>query len=85
MDIDDLKGLDEETKKEIEELQKVTREKDGDEAYALAQFNMGKKFEEIGIVENDPCRQIRTVKLGRFESSSLTIIVKPHLSWRLIA
>ena len=51
MDIDDLKGLDEETKKEIEELQKVTREKDGDEAYALAQFNMGKKFEDIGIVE----------------------------------
>ena len=35
--------------------------------------------------DNDPCRQIRTVKLGRFESSSLTIIVKPHLSWRLIA
>ena len=34
--------------------------------------------------KSDPCRQIRTVKLGRFESSSLTIIVKPYLSWRLI-
>lgn len=41
MSIDDLEGLDEETRKEIEELQKVTREKDGDEAYADAQHDLG--------------------------------------------
>ena len=36
-------------------------------------------------VHSDPCRQIRTVKLGRFWLRSLTIKVKPHLSWRFIA
>ena len=41
MNLDDMEGLDEETRKEIEELQKVTREKDGDEAYAESQFNIG--------------------------------------------
>lgn len=40
MNIDDLEGLDEETRKEIEELQKVTREKDGDEEYISAQFEL---------------------------------------------
>ena len=42
-------------------------------------------IDRFELARYDPCRQIRTVKLGRFESSSLTIIVKPHLSWRLIA
>ena len=42
-------------------------------------------FRTLSSGHADPCRQIRTVKLGRFESSSLTIIVKPYLSWRLIA
>ena len=41
MDTDDLKDLDDETRKEIEELLKVTREEDGDEAYAEAQFRIG--------------------------------------------
>ena len=41
MNVDDLKDLDEETRKEIEELMKVTREKDGNEAFAKAQFNIG--------------------------------------------
>ena len=41
MNIDDMEGLDEETRKEIEELQKMTREKDGDEAYAESQFKIG--------------------------------------------
>ena len=51
MNIEDMEGLDEATRKEIEELQKVTRERDGSEAYALAQFDIGKRFEEIGIIE----------------------------------
>lgn len=41
MNTDDMEGLDEETRKEIEELQKVTREKDGDEAFAEAQATIG--------------------------------------------
>lgn len=40
MNIDDLEGLDEETRKKIEELQKVTRERDGGEAFADAQFQI---------------------------------------------
>ena len=51
MSMDSYENLDEATRKKIEELQKVTRAKDGDEAYALAQFNIGKKFEKIGILE----------------------------------
>ena len=51
MNTDDTDGLHEATLREIEELQKVTREKDGDEAYALAKFNIGKKFEELGVIE----------------------------------
>ncbi|WP_394210209.1 tetratricopeptide repeat protein [Psychrobacter piscatorii] len=46
MNIDDMEGLDEETRKKIEELQKVTRERDGGEAFADAQFNIGKIFQE---------------------------------------
>lgn len=34
MNLDDLEGLDEATLKEIEELEKVTREKDGGEAFS---------------------------------------------------
>ncbi|WP_201503284.1 DUF2971 domain-containing protein [Psychrobacter aquimaris] len=40
MNIDDMEGLDEETRKKIEELQKVTREKDGDEAFTAAQLKI---------------------------------------------
>lgn len=40
MNIDDLKNLDEETRKEIEKLQKVTREKDGDEVFAQRNYNL---------------------------------------------
>ncbi|WP_440454482.1 hypothetical protein [Psychrobacter sp. ASPA161_9] len=38
MNIDDLKGLNKATRKEIEELQKVTREKDGSESYVSSRF-----------------------------------------------
>lgn len=41
MNINDMEGLDDATRKEIEELMKVTREKDGNEAYAEAQFRIG--------------------------------------------
>ena len=39
MDIDDLEGLDEATQEQIEELRRVTREKDGDKSYAKAQID----------------------------------------------
>lgn len=54
MNVDELEGLDEATRKEIEELQKVTREKDGDEEYISAQFELedymdkNKKY-ELGV------------------------------------
>ena len=54
MNIDDLKDLDDETRKEIEILLKVTREKDGDEEYISAQFELedymdkNKKY-ELGV------------------------------------
>ena len=41
MNIDDMEGLDEETRKKIEKLHKVTREKDGSESYASAQIDKG--------------------------------------------
>jgi len=44
MNIDDLKGLDEETIKDIEELQKVTREIDGGEKFAQAQYMIGQSL-----------------------------------------
>ena len=59
MNIDDMKDLDEATRKEIEELQKVTRERDGGEAFAEAQYNIGvaleksKNIEEAVSVWND--------------------------------
>lgn len=51
MDIDDLEGLDEATRKEIEELQKVTRDKDGGEAFVEAQFSIGEKLEQGGEID----------------------------------
>ena len=38
MNNDDIEGLDEATRKKIEELQKVTREEDGCRSYASAQM-----------------------------------------------
>ena len=40
MNIDDMEGLDEATRKEVEKLLAVTREKDGDEEYIIAQFEL---------------------------------------------
>ncbi|MFP3456689.1 DUF2971 domain-containing protein [Psychrobacter sp. SIMBA_152] len=54
MSIDELNGLDEVTRKEVEKLLKVTREKDGDEEYISAQFELedymdkNKKY-ELGV------------------------------------
>lgn len=59
MNIDDLKDLDDETRKEIEALLKVTREKDGGEYFSEAQYNIGvaleksKNIEEAMSVWND--------------------------------
>ena len=46
MNVDDLEGLNEDTRKEIEELEKVTREEDGNGAYAESQFRIGKLLYE---------------------------------------
>lgn len=42
MNIDDLKDLDEETRKEIEKLLKITEEKDGVKLFVVAQVTIGK-------------------------------------------
>ncbi|MGB6925226.1 hypothetical protein [Psychrobacter sp.] len=53
MNIDELNGLDEVTQKEVEKLLKVTREKNGDEEYISAQFELedymdkNKKYEMV--------------------------------------
>ena len=54
MNVDDLKGLDDETCRKVAELLQVTREKDGDEEYISAQFeledymNKNEKY-ELGV------------------------------------
>ena len=54
MNVDDLKGLDDETCRKVAELLQVTREKDGDEEYISAQFELedymdkNKKY-ELGV------------------------------------
>ena len=52
MNVDDLKDLDDKTRKEIEELEKVTRKKDGDEAYAKAQIDKAGIFYDYNKFEN---------------------------------
>jgi len=52
MNTDDMEGLDEETRKEIEELQRITREKDGGEAFAFSQFSIGKILYENDYIDN---------------------------------
>lgn len=49
MNVDDMEGLDEETRKEIEELQKVTREKDGNESYVSSRFLI---FEKSSLLKD---------------------------------
>ena len=52
MNIDDLKGLDEETRTEIEALQKVTRDNNSNEAFAVSQFSIGKILYENNYIAN---------------------------------
>jgi TPR repeat protein len=49
MNIEDMEGLDEETRKKIEELQKVTLEKDGVELFVAAQVTFGKLLFDNGF------------------------------------
>lgn len=51
MNIDDMEGLDEAARKEIEELIKVTREKDGDKYFAKAQFIIGRNLAKQGATK----------------------------------
>lgn len=52
MNVDDLKGLDEATRKEIEELQQITRQKYGGDTFAKAQFNIGSVYHENNKLES---------------------------------
>ena len=47
MNIDDMEGLDKETRKEVEKLLTVTREKDGDQEYISAQFELSSYMDSI--------------------------------------
>lgn len=51
MNVDDLKDLDDETRKEIEELQKVTRESDGNESFATSQADIALILSNLGYTE----------------------------------
>ena len=51
MNIEDMEGLDEETRQEIKELQRITPEKHGNKFFAQAQFNLGATFIKIGNIE----------------------------------
>ncbi|GAA0800159.1 tetratricopeptide repeat protein [Psychrobacter piscatorii] len=51
MNIDDMESLDEETRKEIEELRRITPEKHGNAFFAQAQFNLGATFIKNGNIE----------------------------------
>ncbi len=52
MHIDELEGLDEETRKKIEELQKVTREKYGNDVYTSAQMHLGNLLYENNKIKD---------------------------------
>lgn len=52
MNVDDLKDLDDDTRKEIEDLQKVTRGKDGNEAFAISAFVIATTLYESGHIED---------------------------------
>lgn len=68
MNVEDLKDLDEETRKVIEELLKVTREKDGNEAFAEAQATIG----EFLIKNKKPEKAIEAwSKVERSDNSNL--------------
>ena len=68
MNIGELEGLDEATLREIEGLQKVTREKDGNEAFAEAQATIG----EFLIKKKKPEKAIEAwSKVERSDKSNL--------------
>lgn len=75
MNINDMEGLDEETRKEIEELMKVTREKDGDEEYALAQLNIG-----ATLVKNDEVNKALSVWNKISHSDDATVFSRAQLN-----
>lgn len=68
MNIEDMEGLGEETLNEIKALQKVTREKDGNEAFAEAQATIG----EFLIKKKKPEKAIEAwSKVKRSDNSNL--------------
>lgn len=52
MNIDDLTGLDDKTRKEVEELLQVTREKDGFKLFLVAQVKLGKLLLDNSLNED---------------------------------
>ncbi|WP_201573825.1 lipopolysaccharide assembly protein LapB [Psychrobacter sp. H8-1] len=63
MNIDDLKGLDDKTRKEVEELLEVTRKNDSDETFALAQRKLAEIFYKSGLLD---------------ESVRVSKLIEPH-------
>lgn len=61
MNIDDLKGLDGETRKEIEELEKVTRKSNSDENFSLAQRKLAEIYYNYGLLD-DAVRVSKLIK-----------------------
>ena len=51
MNLDDMEGLDEETRKEIEELQKVIRKSASDEKFSLAQRKLAEIYYRYGLFD----------------------------------
>ena len=51
MNVDDLEGLDDATRKEVKELRRITPEKHGNAFFAQAQFNLGATFIKSGNIE----------------------------------
>lgn len=67
MSIDELEGLDEVTRKEIEELEKITREKDSSESFAKAKYLIADIFKE----ENQPIKALKAWDEIRREDSPI--------------
>jgi len=51
MNVDELEGLDEETRKEVEELQKVIRKSASDEKFSLAQRKLAEIYYRYGLLD----------------------------------
>ncbi|MGE6571118.1 MULTISPECIES: tetratricopeptide repeat protein [Psychrobacter] len=76
MNIDDMEGLDEATRKEVEKLLAVTREKDGGGCFAAAQATIG----ELLIKKNKPEKAIKVwSKVKRSDNPDLYVKLQVNI------